>query len=195
VKRFLMTAAILGLCAAQPLFAADKRFKVFGAAAWVGPLSEDDFEIDTIDDTLEASDAVGWNFGVEFQFTDRLGLEVDYLNSTQDIEFGGETIAEVDFQPLSASLNIHLFDSDAFDLYVAPVASWVNWGDIEGDGDSVGTDSEFAWGAQIGLDIGLGDTVAIVLGLRYLNLDLSSDLGGDLGVDPLIARAGIGLRF
>src|SRR5262245_64343321 len=100
-------------------------------------MSDEDFDISGIDDTLEAADSVGWQFGFEWQFTDRLGIEVDYINSTQDIEFGGDTIAEVDFQPLSASLNIHLFDSDIIDFYIAPTASWVNWGDIEGSGGGV----------------------------------------------------------
>ncbi|MGH9870120.1 MAG: outer membrane beta-barrel protein [Candidatus Polarisedimenticolia bacterium] len=202
MKRILALALVLAVCGtAHSAFAAsDTRFKIFGAAAWVAPMDDEDFDISGIDDTLEAADAFGWSIGFEFQFTDRLGIEVDYINATQDIDFGGDTIAEVDFQPISASLNIHLIDSDVIDLYIAPTASWVNWGDIEttGGGISVetGTDTEFAWGAQIGLDIGLGDRVCIVTGLRYLNLDLTGDdLDGELGVNPLIARAGIGIRF
>lgn len=197
MKRILALALVLAVCSmAHPAFAADSRFKVYGAAAWVAPMDESEFSIGTIDDTLEASDAFGYDIGFEWKFTDRLGLDVDYMIATQDIEFGGDKIGEVDFKPLTAALNIHLFDSQIFDLYVAPVASWVDWGDIEGTGGNsdATTDTEFTWGAQIGLDIGLGERVAIVTGLRYLNLSVNAE-GEDLGIDPLIARAGIGIRF
>jgi outer membrane protein W len=198
VKRLLALTAVLCVLAAQPLFAAsDTKFKIFGAAAWVAPLDDEDVSIDAVDDTLEAAEAVGWNLGFEFRFTDRLGLELDYINSTQDLDFGGETIGEFRIEPVSASLNIHLFDSDVVDLYLAPTASWVFFNDVEFENitGEVDVDPEFAWGASIGLDIGLGERFAIVTGLRWLNLEAGGDDVGEFGIDPLIARAGLGIRF
>lgn len=198
MNRLLAFSAVLCVFAAQPLLAAsDTRFKIFGAAAWVGPMDEQDVSIDAVDDTLKAAETLGWNLGFELRFTDRLGLEVDYINSTQDVDFDGDTIGQIRIEPVSASLDIHLFNSDILDLYIAPTASWVFFNDVEFENitGEVDVDPEFAWGATVGLDIGLGDHVAIVTGLRWLNLDAGSNDVADFGIDPLIARAGIGIRF
>ena len=49
-----------------------------------------------------------------------------------------------------------------FDFYVAPVSAFVNWGGIKfTDGTSQSADSEVAYGAAIGMDIGFGKTFAI----------------------------------
>src|SRR5688572_5847088 len=110
----------------QPIFAwEEKHFKIFGAATWVSPLGSEDVDIGDISDSLEFSDELGWNFGVEFRFNEWIGLEVDYINVTNDVELGDATVGEIDFSPLSASLNFHIVHTDVIDLYLAPTGSWV----------------------------------------------------------------------
>ena len=108
------------------------------------------------------------------------------------------TVATVDQSTLTAALNFHILPTQVFDLWVAPVASWVNWGDIEPEDGSMAmeeeADSEVAFGAAVGFDIGFGKTFAITGGVRWLSVDISTETQ-DLPVDPLIARAGIALRF
>jgi hypothetical protein len=60
--------------------------------------------------------------------------------------------------------------------------------------DYLSADNEFAYGAQVGLDISLFKSVAIVTGLRYLQLDLQAD-DQNLAVNPLFAKAGVAFRW
>lgn len=185
--------------------AQDVNLKLFGAAAYVAPLSESDVDFGTVRESVKGSDELGWNFGLEWRWGKLLGLELDYINSTHDIQAGGTTIGRVDFKPVSASLNIHLIHTTFIDLYAAPTASYVDWGSIEATGSAgkfnisgnINTDSELAWGAQIGLDIGLGKTLAVTGGVRWLNLNLegTNSSGEKIAIDPLISRVGLAIRF
>ena len=154
--------------------------------------------IDNVRDSAQAADQMGWTVGFEWKFGKLMGIEVDYIDADQDVEFGGTAIGEVGFSPLSASLNIHLIPTKHFDFYVAPTASYVNWGNIElndkAGGGSASTDSEFAYGAQVGLDIGF-EHLKIVAGLRWLSLDITPENTDSIGVDPLIVRLGVGWGF
>jgi hypothetical protein len=118
------------------------------------------------------------------------------VNATHDVEFSGSTVAEVDLEPLSASLNLHLIHTTIIDFYVAPTVSYVSWGDLEiFGGDSVSTDGQTVLGASVGLDVGLGRSFALVGGVRYLDLDLEADGTEDVSVNPLFTRLGIALRW
>jgi outer membrane protein W len=188
------------LLAVSPLLAQDNSFKIYGGLAYVSPLSDENVDIDGVVDSLQASSEAGWNLGVEFRFNKLLGLELDGVHATQDIEFGGNTIADVDFTPLSATLDFHLIHTKVIDLYLGPTASYIIWGDINvkdaNFGDDNGADNQFAWGALVGLDIGFGKTFAITLGVRWLDVDLKPDGSSDsVGVDPLISRLGVAFRF
>lgn len=204
-RKARVTALVLVLAATGPVMAQDNNFKIFGAAAYVSPLSDTTVTIGSVRDSVEESNELGWAFGFEWRWGKLLGLEVDYINSTQDVEFGGTKIAEVDFSPISASLNIHVIHTKLIDFYVGPTASYVDWGDIEVTGSAgnfninrnINTDSELSWGAQAGIDIGLGDHLAVTGGIRWLKLDLTPDQSGseDLAVDPLISRVGLAWRF
>lgn len=206
MRRALVTSLLLVAAFAAPAaFAQDTHFKIFGAAAYVAPLSEEDVDFGSVQDSVEASSELGWAFGFEWRWGKLLGLEVDYVNSTQDIELGGQAIAEVDFQPVSASLNIHLIHTTFLDFYVAPTASYIDWGDVEVTGsggnlnvsNNIESDSELAWGAQVGVDIGFGERFVVMGSVRWLSADLSptDDDVDELGIDPLISRIGAGIRF
>jgi outer membrane protein with beta-barrel domain len=192
--------AIVALFVASPALAQDHTFKVFAAADWISPLSEDDQTISGVTDSIQASDELGYEAGFEWRLHKIVGLEGSYLDAQHDIEFGGDKVAEIDQKTITAALNFHILPTKFFDFWVAPVASWVNWGDVEpeGGGPSQSVDSDVAFGAAIGFDIGLGKTFAITAGVRWLSQDIKADTPSGtetVGVDPLIARAGIALRF
>jgi opacity protein-like surface antigen len=195
----LVFALLVLVVAIDPAAAQDNKFKIFAAASYVSPLSDDDVTVDDVTEAVEASSEIGWNIGFEWRWSELLGLEIDYLDAQHDVEVGGVVVGEVGMSPLSASLNIHLIQTKLIDFYVAPTISYVNWGDVElnelGDNETVSTDTETAYGVSLGLDIGLGENLAIVTGLRYLRLDVTPEDSDGISVDPLFARVGLAWRF
>jgi len=199
VKRLtLVLVGIALLAAAGSLaMAQGNKFRVFVAAAYVEPLSEDDQDIDGQIDALKATSEVGWTVGFEWRVTKWFGLELDYLSVDEDLEFGGEKIASTNYNPLSLSANFHLVHTKIVDFWVAPTISYVDWGDIEvPNDDNISTDSSTAWGATLGLDLSFFKFMAVTLGLRYTKVDIEeSDGGTSSSVDPLMARAGLSFHF
>jgi len=199
MKRLILGALAGGalLLAAPPARAQDDGFKIFGAAAYVAPTSQDHVTISSVKESVKTSKELGWNVGFELRLSKRTGVEVDYLNATEDVDVNGAKLGQVDFSPLSATLDFHLIHTKIVDFYVGPTYSYVNWGKLHLDnGTTATTEKEQAWGASVGLDIGLGKTVALVGGLRYLDLDLNSQgSGGNFKVNPLLTRIGVALRF
>ena len=192
----VVLAALLLLGSTAVMADDPPKFKIFGGLSYVAPLGEEDVTIDNVEDSIEESEEVGWTVGMEFRFNKILGLEMDYVNATNDIEFGGQTIGDVHMQPLSATLNFHIIPTKVVDLYLGPTASYFIWGDV--DIDDVGefkTDNEVAWGASLGLDIGIGKAFAITGGLRWLNADIEPEDLDKIGVDPLFGRLGVAFRF
>src|SRR5262245_4053714 len=113
MKARSLLLVLLAVLVATPAFAADPpKFKIFGGAAYVSPLGEDDVDFGTIEDSVQATEQVGWTVGFEWRFTKLFGLEVDYVNSTNDIEIGGETFGDVSMEPVGASLNFHFLPSN-----------------------------------------------------------------------------------
>lgn len=190
----IIPVAAFALLVAAPASAAG--FKVFGGVSYVAPLGEDDVDIGAITDSIEASEVLGWTVGLESRFNKIVGLEIDYVNSTNDIEFGGSTIGEVQIQPLSATLNFHLVPTGIVNLYLGPTASYFIFGDADVDPlGSLDVDNEFAYGASLGLEIGLGGTVAVLGGIRWLKVDIRPDGSDEIPLDPLYSRLGLALRF
>ena len=99
MKRIILAGAmLLALAAFQPAAAQDDwNVKFFGAMVYVSPLGTEDVTIGSVTDSIQAANETGWEAGFEFRFAKILGLEISYLNSTNDIEFDGTTIGEVDF--------------------------------------------------------------------------------------------------
>jgi outer membrane protein W len=180
------------------------RFKIYGGPAYVAPLDDSDVSFETVTDSLQAQDHVGWNLGVEARFNQLLGLELDYVNAHQDVDFGGVTIGETTFSPLTLTANLHLIPSKVVDFYVGPSFTYVNWGDIElstsgidivPSGVDVGLDSETGWGLSTGIDFGLGKNFAVGAGLKWLNVDMTLGDGQSSDVEPLVARLTAAFRF
>ncbi len=180
------------------------HFKVFGGPAYVAPLNDSNISFGAVTDAIKAEDHIGWNLGIEGRFNRLIGIELDYLNAKQDVSFGGSTIGDTTFQPVTASANFHLIPSKHFDFYLGPSFSWVNWGDIKlstsgsdvvPPGTDTGLDSDTAWGAQVGIDFGFGEHFAVGAGLRWINTEMKLNSGQTISVEPLIARITAAFRF
>lgn len=195
-KWVVLTAVIAVLIVISPANAQDNKFKVYAAFNLVSPSGSEDVTIDSVTDRIEAADEAGWSVGFEWRLGKWAGLEFDYLKSDHDIEFGGETIAGTTMEPLTASFNFHLIHTKIIDFYVGPSISYVMWGDIvDVDGESTSTDSEWAYGAQVGVDFSLIKSLAIVTGLRYQVMDITPGSEDGVGVNPLIAKVGLAFRW
>jgi outer membrane protein W len=194
----LVSGAVLGaalVLAAAPARAQDDKFKIFGAVSYVAPTSESTISVSSVSESVKASKEAGYDVGFEWRWGKLFGLEVDYVNVTQNVEVDGVKFADVDFSPLSGTLNFHLIHTKVVDFYFGPTYSYVNWGALHLDnGTTTSTENENAWGASVGLDIGLGKTFAIIGGVRYLDLDLRSN-GETVNINPLLSRLGVALRF
>jgi len=118
------------------------------------------------------------------------------------VDFGGTTIGEANFSPLTATFNIHVVHTTVVDFYLGPAYTYVNWGDIHlnasGSGitgsSDIGTDSAHGWGVSMGIDIGWEHFV-FTGGLKYLDVGLQVQNGPTIPVNPLVARLGVGFRF
>lgn len=207
-RAFIVTlfAATLGVAGASTARADDAditHFKIYGGPAYVSPLGDDDVTFGAVTDSLEGEDHVGWNLGFEGRFGKLIGIEVDYVNATQDVDFGGSTIGDTTFSPLTATLNFHVVPGNHFDLYLGPSYTWVNWGDIDVNasssgvtgGSTVGTDSSSGWGISLGADFSPWKHFAFTAGLKYLNADLELSNGQSSSMNPLVARLGVAARF
>ena len=183
--------------------AQDTHVKFYGGPAYVAPMRDSDVTLGVISDTVKEEKQVGWNLGIEGRFTKWIGLEVDYIHANQDVTFGGSTIGDTTFSPLTATFNIHPVHTKVVDLYLGPSYSYVNWGEIHLNANGgtitgsseIGTKSATSWGASLGLDIGIGKHFAICGGLKYLNVDLEMDNGQTADVKPLVARINAAIRF
>jgi len=201
MRRTVAALAVLAAFAlATPAMAQDTHWKIFGGLSYFAPMGDSDWS--GLTEAVEASDEVGYEFGVEYRFGKRVGLEFSYVDVSSDIESGDTLIGESGIQPANLALNFYLIPGDVFSLYVAPVASYVMFDDLELDGGlgSEEVDSEFAYGAQLGIDIGFGKNFAVIGGVRWLSLDATSDDPAvpddeELAIDPLFARLGVAFRF
>jgi outer membrane protein W len=191
-----LTVALLAVVAVSPAMAQGNKFKVYAAFNYVSPLGDEEITTEeNVTETIEAAEEAGWSIGFEYRFGKWAGLEVDYLQADHDIDANGVKIAETTMNPLSASFNFHLVHTKILDFYFGPTVSYVNWDDVETtEGDSISADSEFAYGAQVGLDISLIKSLAIVTGLRYTQLDITAD-DTTVAVNPLFAKVGLAFRW
>jgi outer membrane protein W len=179
------------------------HFKVYAGPAYVASMSDSDVTLGAVSDTIKSEKNVGWNVGIEGRFNDWFGVEVDYVNANQDVTFGGSTIGDTTFSPLTATFDVHVVHTKVVDLYLGPSYSYVNWGDIHlnadgttiNGGSTIGTDSSKSWGVSLGIDIGFGKHFAFEAGAKYLNVDLTMNNGQTADVKPLVARLGLAARF
>jgi outer membrane protein W len=172
----------------------DYDFKLFAGGANIAPQS--DTAVPGLASSVEASNETGWEIGGEWRATDRLGVELAYLDAKHDVEADGAAIATIDLRPLTFTANFHLVSRDSLSWYLGPTLAYVDWSDIAlAGGGTIPVDAGTAYGLSTGVDIGLGDTVALQLGLRWLDAAVETNVLPDVDVDPLFARVGVAFRF
>jgi outer membrane protein W len=202
LKQIVLGMAVIALLAASPVMAQENTFKVFATANWISPLSESDVTFGSVQDSVSAANALGYEAGFEWRLHKIVGLEGSYLVASNDFDFGNTNIGSLDSNAITAALNFHILPTKHFDLWVAPVASWYHFKDFELDssvgGGTTSINDEWGYGAAVGFDIGFGKMFAITAGLRYVKLAVSSDSSGgvdNVDINPLISRVGIAFRF
>ena len=171
-------------------------WKVFVGGAYVIPIDDE-----TIDgSTIEATNEFGYELGIEWKPLDRFGFELAYFDANPDVEVDGDKVGDIDFKPWNLTFNVHLIDRNAFNWYIGPTVSFIDWGNLNADdgSESIEVDSETGFGVSTGLAIGIGETFAIQIGLRYLDASAKEKGGSsddEVGVDPLFASVGFAFRF
>jgi len=194
----LLALAVVAFVA-SPALAQDHSFRVFVTADWVSPLGDDEITFGSVQDSVQGSDDFGYEAGFEWRLNKVVGLEASYLIGSNDFEFGDQEIGSLDQSAVTVGVNFHIIPTKIFDLWVAPVASWYSFDDLDASdigGPNVPIDDEWGYGAQVGFDIGFGKTFAITGGVRYVKIDLNSDdIDDGVAFDPVVARAGVAFRF
>lgn len=194
-------------------------------ALWVQPDLDFNRPGEEQDLTADADGALGLGISGEYQFSDRLGLELGIFRASPDVNLVN-TIKELDLTarasdgqamtPVTLGLNIHLLPEDRLDLYISPFLAYVYYGDLEffisetteinGEQivleDSIRVDvaNDLAYGATVGLDVPFSSKPwAIATSLRYLATSLDiTDPDGDretLDFDSWIISLGLRYSF
>ena len=199
-SRIALVLSLGGLAVAPTGVGAQEQgeyaWKVFVGGAYVVPI--DDSTIGG--DKVEATSEFGYELGIEWKPLDRFGFELAYLDANPDVEVEGTKYGDIDFNPWNLTFNIHIIDRNGFNWYIGPTVSFIDWGNLDAaDGsESIDIDSETGYGVSTGFAIGIGETFAIQLGLRYLDAsakEKGSSSSEELGIDPLFASVGVAFRF
>jgi outer membrane protein W len=172
----------------------DYDWKLFVGPSYVSPLSDSD--ISNVGNSIEASSELGYEIGIEWKGTDRLGFEISYLDVDTDLETSLGTIGDISMRPWMLSLNFHVIDKNAFNWYVGPTLAYVGWSDLKlSNGTRYDVDGESTFGVSTGFVVGLGETFGIQFALRYLDASIDAGLVDEISVDPLFAGVAVAFRF
>jgi len=185
------------------------HLRAFGV--WIEP--DLDYQVPADDDTellATADGAFGLGISAEYQFSDRLGLELGILRASPDIVLD-YYLREFDVSfsvsdglamtPLTLGLNIHLLPESRLDLYLSPFLGYIRNGDLEFtidqsfevDGQSitirdtarVQVASDIGYGATLGVDIPFSSRPwAFATSLRYLATKLDATDPEGEGINP-----------
>lgn len=199
--RTVTLALAVVVFAAAPALAQEHKHKAFITAAWVSPLGTDDIDFESVQDAVQGSDDFGFEAGYEYRANKLIGIEGSYLIGSNEFELedADTNLGSVDQQAVTAALNFHILPTKIFDLWIAPIVSWYAFGDFEFDdaidSEDVELNTEWGYGGQVGFDIGLGKTVAITGGVRYVKVELAGEDISGVDFDPIIARLGLAFRW
>ena len=172
----------------------DYDWKLFVGPSYVSPLSDSD--VSNVGNSIEASSELGYEIGIEWKGTDRLGFEIAYLDLDTDLETSLGTIGDISMRPWMLSMNFHVIDKNAFNWYVGPTLAYVGWSDLKlSNGTRYDVDGESTFGVSTGFVVGLGETFGIQFGLRYIDASIDAGLADEISVDPLFAGVAVAFRF
>lgn len=185
--------------------------------AFGGPLSGDDFFMTNrirsngVNERtkLKVEDGFLAGVGAEYHFNDRVGLEgallLGNLDSTFILDLNDDWASDDDDLGLfgvTLGPNFHLTPNSRVDFYIGPFIGFINPGEGDyrtlGESTEVEFDSEFIFGAQLGLGVPFGESPwGLAFGARYLDLSIEEDggAGREFDLDPLALTAGISYTF
>lgn len=211
--------AVAGLClflATSTAFAEPGWNLRFGAA-WTDLDGEVMVDSD-FDETIQtdAGSTYGFGLAVEYRWSDRLGLQVGYMDGfSSDLDvvlsdaFGPflSLSDDLDFSILDVALNIRINPGDGPEVYVGPVLAQISYDDLAfevmGETARLGLDDDLAYGVVVGVDATMGTSGWFFNGgVKYLmasarvkDLDDPDDPGVDVDFDPLMLFVGFGYGF
>ena len=161
---------------------------------------------DEITASVSFEDGPGFNFGLEYQLTQQLGLDLGVLYTELDVTTNRsrrDSFPIADEESSDELLvyyvgsNFHLFPRRRFDVYFGPFASFMDMPDPPG----LKADDGLGLGIVLGFDVPLGSGSWQLSGaLRYIDTEIdlvSGDFGlsGTVDFDILSAGLGISNRF
>jgi hypothetical protein len=195
--RVAALATLIAACVPAPAIAGGSSgaMKLWAATSYIAPLSESDRNVDGVTAAVKGSNAMGYEFGVEFR-KGSTGFAFDYLHSRQELQHASAGfLGSADFNPISASLLLHL-PTPVLDLALGVTASYVNWGDLQlSNGTTRPLDARLGYGFTVAGDFALSRSLALTGGMRWLKLQADPPGVGTVTVDPLVSHLGLALRF
>lgn len=211
--RFALIAVVaVTVALPRPAAAADDRWKLRLDGTWTnsgGSLSIGswfDFGI-----SLSSGSSAGIGGALEYRVSPLIGAEVSVLYTRTDlygISASGfrlrSSTGSRSFVPISAALNLHLLRKERVDLYVGPMLTYSIFGKADADNGSGRSPAEassgFGLGAQVGVDVALGEGAWGLGGsVRYTMAD--ADVAGGIpflfeaNFNPVTVTAGLRYRF
>lgn len=154
--------------------------------------------------SIEVDTSGGYDFGAEYRFSERVGLELSVLFAALAFEnkmsVGGTSTwesLEASMVPLTLGVPFHFSAGRGTDISLAPTLSHVSYLNISNSARAgafesrIDIDADTALGAAFGLDRPFGaGSWAFSFGMRFLKTDAA---GTD--IDPLIWTVGFAYRF
>lgn len=154
----------------------------------------------------------GIGIGAEYQFSRRLGIDLGVLLAADlgtriKVDWTGATFGTgVTVRPITAGLNVHLTPDSRVDLYLGPLLAYVVYDSFEvsvgrGVTQSIATENDLGFGANLGLDVhlGRGGHWSLVGTFKYIDTTLEAtppdSPPGSTDFDPTIVGFGVAYRF
>ncbi len=221
MKRTVVSLGLIAMCLmlAVPASAGGPGWHIRVFAAGIDPNLDETVPSENPDEVrIQGESDLGFGASLEYQFNDRLGLELGAIWASPDVElsadvpgYGHVSLSDaMSTRIITLDLDVHLTpNSRAFDVYLGAGIASVDFDDLdftdpEGDSLNISTDGEITWSVQAGVDIALGSESrwAAFGGLRYIdcdielaNVDLDDGNKATLPYDIFSFSVGIAYRF
>ena len=191
MRRAQASMAVLAVCGAlaTPALADDGGWHLRVFAAGFDPdIGETIVNDDGDDVRVGGGSDLGFGAGLEYRFTDRIGVEVAIMQGAPEVSLSADVPGlgqlaladDMNTVVVSGDLLIHLTPaSPTLDFYLGAGLANVSYGDLrfevlDLDTLEVSVDDDFTWSLRAGVDIAFGQSShwAAVGGIRYVPTDL-----------------------
>jgi opacity protein-like surface antigen len=191
MKRSLIIIAVFVICGAlaAPAEAGEPGWHLRVFAAGFDPDLDEMVPAENPDEVrVQGATDLGFGASLEYQFSDRFGLEFGLFTASPDVEISAE-IPDYGLLVLTDSMsargmildvNLHLTpNSPSLDFFIGGGVASMNYGDLhytdpDGDPLDLGVGNDTSWTVKAGVDIALGKNSnwAAVGGLRYIDSEI-----------------------